>query len=113
MTRSSLFYQWRTNDTMIFSTPVTVRGYQRIKLIRLEVKPEIKQFSLTSIRIQTSNGAPNILFLITSPISSVVGDLPRAVSQCRVCNRSHTARYSSHVLWDMGFDGAFQLQVDL
>lgn len=98
---------------MIFSTPITVRGYQRIKLVRLKVKPEIKQFSLTSIRIQTSNGATKILFFITSPISSVVGDLPRAVSRCRVCNRSHTARYSSHVLWDMGFDGAFQLPVDL
>lgn len=113
MTRFSSLYQWLINDTMILSTPITVRGNQRIQLIRLKVKPEIKQFSLTSIRIQTSNGASKISLYITSPISSVVGDLPRAVSRCRVCNRSRTARYSSHVLWDMGFDGAFQLPVDL
>lgn len=98
---------------MIFSTPTTVRVYQRTQLIRSRVKPEIKKLSLTSIWIQTSNGAPEILFFITSPISSVVGDLPRAVSRWRVCNCSHTARYSSHVLWDMGFNGAFQLPVDL
>lgn len=113
MTNFSSLYQWLITDTMIFPTPITVRGYQRIQLIRLKVKSVIEPFYLTSIRIQTSNDPPEILLFITSLISSIVGDLPGAIPRCRVCNRLPTTRYSSHVLWDMGVYGAFQLPVDL